>query len=62
MDLMDAGTGSLFFFFQPLVGSFLGWLLLDEKIGMNFFVGGGLIISSIFIISFKKKQVKKIKI
>ena len=61
MDLMDAGTGSLFFFFQPLVGSFLGWLLLDEKIGMNFFVGGGLIISSIFIISFKKKQVKKIK-
>ena len=62
MDLMDAGTGSLFFFFQPLVGSFLGWLLLNEKIGINFFVGGGLIISSIFIISFKKKQVKKIKI
>jgi len=61
MEIMDAGTGSLFFFFQPLVGSFLGWLLLDEKIGINFFLGGILIITSVFIVSFNKKKTKSLK-
>jgi len=62
MEVMDdAGIGSLFFFFQPLVGSFLGWLLLGEKIGMNFFFGGALILTSIFVVSFKEKKVKALK-
>ena len=61
MQLMDAGIGSLFFFFQPLVGSFLGWLLLGEKIGINFFFGGMLIILGVFIVSFNKKQPEESK-
>ena len=58
METMDAGIGSLFFFFQPLVGTFLGWLLLDEKIGINFFLGGALILTSVFIVSFNKKKIE----
>ena len=36
LELMDASIGSLFFFFQPIVGSLLGWLLLNETLNSNF--------------------------
>jgi drug/metabolite transporter (DMT)-like permease len=49
MEMMDAGIGSLFFFLQPLVGSFLGWLLLNEYLDFNFFVGGALILIGVLI-------------
>lgn len=55
LELMDAGIGSLFFFFQPLVGSFLGWLLLNEKLNVNFFVGGALILVGVLIVTVQKK-------
>ncbi|AMR03544.1 TPA: DMT family transporter [Bacillus thuringiensis] len=55
LDLMDASIGSLFFFFQPIVGSLLGWLLLNETLNSNFFIGGMLIICSVFITTFEKK-------
>ncbi|MCC3685165.1 DMT family transporter [Bacillus cereus] len=55
LDLMDASIGSLFFFFQPIVGSLLGWLLLNETLNSNFFIGGILIICSVFITTFEKK-------
>lgn len=56
MELLDAGIGSLFFFFQPLVGSFLGWLVLNEKLGINFFIGGMFIIAGVLIVTFQKKK------
>lgn len=56
MYLMDAGTGSLFFFFQPLVGSFLGWLLLKESLRWNFFAGGALILLAVGLIYLPVKQ------
>lgn len=62
MGMIDAGTGSLFFFFQPLVGSFLGWFLLNEEIGINFFIGGALIMSSVFIVNFNKQEVKILRL
>jgi drug/metabolite transporter (DMT)-like permease len=48
---VDAGLASLTFFAQPLVGTFLGWLFLGERITPLFLLGGlliglGLIISS----------------
>ncbi|KAA0777433.1 DMT family transporter [Bacillus sp. TE8-1] len=55
LELMDASIGSLFFFFQPIVGSLLGWLLLNETLNSNFFIGGILIICSVFITTFEKK-------
>ncbi|MCM0004862.1 MULTISPECIES: DMT family transporter [Bacillus cereus group] len=55
LELMDASIGSLFFFFQPIFGSLLGWLLLNETLSSNFFIGGILIICSVFITTFEKK-------
>jgi len=49
MGMMDAGIGSLFFFLQPLVGSFLGWLFLGEHLSINFFLGGAIIILGVLI-------------
>jgi len=48
---VDASLASLTFFAQPLVGTFLGWLFLKERITPLFLLGGfligiGLVISS----------------
>ena len=56
LELMDASIGSLFFFFQPIVGSLLGWLLLNETLNSNFFIGGTLIIFSVVITTFEKNK------
>ncbi|MEN1936574.1 DMT family transporter [Paenibacillus sp. 102] len=56
LELMDASIGSLFFFFQPIVGSLLGWLLLNETLNRNFFIGGALIIFSVVITTLEKKK------
>ncbi|EEL50015.1 MULTISPECIES: DMT family transporter [Bacillus cereus group] len=56
LELMDASIGSLFFFFQPIVGSLLGWFLLDETLNRNFFIGGALIIFSVVITTLEKKK------
>ena len=41
--VLDASTASLTFFAQPLVGTFLGWLFLGERITLLFVLGGLLI-------------------
>ncbi|CAG9615102.1 putative amino-acid metabolite efflux pump [Bacillus rhizoplanae] len=56
MELMDAGIGSLFFFFQPIVGAFLGWLLLHEKLKTTFFIGAALIVVSVLIVTINKRK------
>lgn len=63
LEYMDASTGSLFFFFQPLVGTLLGWLLLDETLHLNFFIGAGLIIAAVIISikRFEKREKKHFK-
>lgn len=49
LQMMDAGVGSLFFFFQPLTGSLLGWLFLGEHLDLNFYLGGTLILLGVLI-------------
>ncbi|KQN96047.1 DMT family transporter [Paenibacillus sp. Leaf72] len=39
LQMLNASSGGLFFFFQPVVGTFLGWLLLGEQIGLSFWIG-----------------------
>lgn len=50
LQLMNASFGGLFFFFQPIIGTFLGWLLLGETIGISFWLGTILIFSGVFIV------------
>ena len=47
LDMMDASVGSLFFFFQPLVGGTLGWLLLNETLHLNFLIGAACIVVAV---------------
>ncbi|MGM7683596.1 DMT family transporter [Cytobacillus sp. Hm23] len=56
MENMDAGIGSLFFLFQPVVGSFLGWILLSEELDTSFFIGGILILTGVVVGSFQKRN------
>jgi drug/metabolite transporter (DMT)-like permease len=41
---MDASIGGLFMFFQPLVGTILGWLLLGENM-TSYFIPGFVLIA-----------------
>lgn len=47
LQMLDAASGGLYFFFQPLVGSVLGWLLLGETVGIPFFAGAVLILAGV---------------
>ncbi|KZM52564.1 DMT family transporter [Geobacillus stearothermophilus] len=49
MEMIDAGVGSLFFFFQPLVGSLFGWLFLQEQLDVSFWLGGALIVAGVAV-------------
>ena len=50
MQLVEAGTGGLYLFFQPLVGSFLGWLFLGEQVGIPFLIGTALILLGVLLV------------
>jgi len=50
LQLVEASSGGLYFFFQPLVGTFLGWLLLGENVGISFGMGAVLILISVVMI------------
>ncbi|MFD1411878.1 DMT family transporter [Lapidilactobacillus gannanensis] len=49
LQLMDSNTAGLFFLFQPIVGTLLGWLFLGEAISWGFVVGTALIFLSIWV-------------
>jgi drug/metabolite transporter (DMT)-like permease len=51
LELMEAGNASIFFFAQPLTGTFFAWLLLGEKLNVGFFIGGALILIGVAIAS-----------
>lgn len=45
--LMDASVAGLFLFLQPVVGTFLGWLLLNEPITLYFWIGTALVFTGV---------------
>lgn len=49
LQMLNASSGGIFFFFQPVVGTFLGWAILGETISMTFWVGSFLILIGILI-------------
>ncbi|WP_094701846.1 DMT family transporter [Brevibacillus laterosporus] len=50
LQMLNASSGGLFFFFQPIVGTFLGWLLLGEQIGFSFWIGTTLICIGVLLV------------
>jgi drug/metabolite transporter (DMT)-like permease len=50
LQLLNASSGGLFFFFQPLMGTLLGWLLLGENIGGTFWIGAFLVLIGVLIV------------
>ncbi|HJV45838.1 MAG TPA: DMT family transporter [Bacillota bacterium] len=55
LQMLNASSGGLFFFFQPVVGALLGWLILGENLGVTFWIGSILIlIGVLFAINDKK--------
>jgi drug/metabolite transporter (DMT)-like permease len=55
LQLLNASSGGLFFFFQPLVGTILGWLLLGENIGGTFWIGSILILIGVLLVIWEEK-------
>jgi drug/metabolite transporter (DMT)-like permease len=51
MEEVDAGTVSVTFFAQPVVGVGLGALLLDEAIGPLFLLGGVVMAAGVYLVS-----------
>jgi drug/metabolite transporter (DMT)-like permease len=55
LQMLNASSGGLFFFFQPVVGALLGWLILGENIGVTFWIGSILIFSGVLFVIMEKK-------
>lgn len=54
--MLNASSGGLFFFFQPVVGTLLGWLILGKKIGVTFWVGSILILAGVLLVIREKQD------
>jgi len=54
LQLVDASQAGLYFFFQPLVGTLLGWFFLGEQVGFAFWAGALLIMSGVFLVIEKR--------
>ncbi|KAF0824650.1 DMT family transporter [Cytobacillus firmus] len=50
LQMLNASGGGVFFFFQPIVGTLLGWLILDETISITFWLGSILILFRVLIV------------
>lgn len=55
LQMLNASSGGLFFFFQPVVGTILGWLILGERIGVTFWLGSILILTGVLFVIIEKK-------
>ncbi len=49
LQMLNASSGGIFFFFQPMVGAFLGWAILDETLSMTFWIGSAFILLGVLI-------------
>jgi drug/metabolite transporter (DMT)-like permease len=50
LQLVEAGSGGLYFFFQPLVGTLFGWVFLGEQVGMPFWLGAAMIFAGVLLV------------
>jgi len=57
-ELLQAGSGAVFFFIQPIVGGLLGWLMLHEHLGISYFVGACLIFAGVGLSNMQQEGTK----
>ena len=50
LQMVDAASGGLYFFFQPIAGTLLAWFFLGEHVGITFWIGALLILSGVFMV------------
>ncbi|MGN1386421.1 MAG: DMT family transporter [Bacillus sp. (in: firmicutes)] len=50
LQMLNASSGGIFFFFQPLVGALLGWLLLGETLSSTFWIGAVFIFFGVLLV------------
>jgi drug/metabolite transporter (DMT)-like permease len=55
LQMLNASSGGIFFFFQPVVGTLLGWLILGESIGVTFWIGTFFIFTGVLLVIFEEK-------
>lgn len=48
LKLTPSHQAGIYFFLQPVVGSLLGWLILDEHLSLSFFIGSLFIIFGVY--------------
>jgi len=56
LQLLNVSSGGVFFFFQPLVGALLGWLLFRETLSVMFWGEAALILIGVFIVITEKPK------
>ncbi len=56
LQMLNASGGGIFFFFQPVVGTLLGWLILGETISITFWFGSFLILLGVLIVLRDRKE------
>ncbi|MQS96588.1 DMT family transporter [Companilactobacillus halodurans] len=49
LKVISASSSGLFYLIQPIVGSFLGWLMLGEQISFGFLIGSIMILASVWV-------------
>jgi drug/metabolite transporter (DMT)-like permease len=50
LQMVDATRAGIYFFFQPLVGTLLGYFFLGEQVGIGFWIGTALIIGGVLLV------------
>ncbi|MCP8617701.1 DMT family transporter [Salirhabdus salicampi] len=57
----DPGKVSAFLFLAPFFGVLFGWMLLNEPVKWNVWLGGALIFAGIFCVNWSRREVNKVK-
>lgn len=50
LQMVDAARGGLYFFFQPMAGTLLGWFFLGEHVGFTFWIGSIFILCGVLLV------------
>ncbi len=56
LQMLNASSGGVFFLFQPVVGTLLGWLILGETISVTFWIGSFLILLGVFMVIIDRQE------